>query len=560
MEEKNEQSVRDIFRQILEKDKSLLNSRDELSAKLEKEVPAALTRNMKPIQTALQKNIGEMFLTTAVDDSEKQAEVCQKAAEILQQDGMLQKRAHDVVDAFAYAFGWQDEPESLAKTTSLSEAATDEQQADTEAVQEPVPAGTGSWTCVCGTENTGKFCVSCGAARDSLVNLAKAAPGIWTCSCGTQNTEKLCVACGKPKGGQADMDQTMAVAQPPIQPAAPAASAPLSMRTQLTADGYQQPQQPTYSAPPSDSKAKTLLITVIVILAATVLFFVVRGFVSPSSDAHGSSSVKQTTDKKASAVDSDLSLGGVSLGYSVDKLHEVLGTEKEQKKGDYGTTVYIYDAMKVGVKDGRVVGLTSDGVEVKTKRDMHEGSSIDDVFSVYGKDYTTSEYDGKKLYEYTFTTAGGEQGILRFAVEKTSNKVNYISIRLLLKDNTPTATQTPADIAGARSRFLSYHQAISNHNLQAAYNILSSRMQNQMGEYSSYSSGYRTTLSSNVTNLQVTSSDSNHVQLTYDLKARDRAGNRVKVQNFAGSANMVLVNGTWNIDSMSANKQGEYFE
>ena len=73
MEENKVRSVRDIFRQILDEDRNLLNSRDELSKKLEQEVPAALTRDMKPIQTALQQNIGELFLATPSDDAEKQA-------------------------------------------------------------------------------------------------------------------------------------------------------------------------------------------------------------------------------------------------------------------------------------------------------------------------------------------------------------------------------------------------------------------------------------------------------------------------------------------------------
>ncbi len=49
-----------------------------------------------------------------------------------------------------------------------------------------------SWTCSCGTVNTGKFCSNCGSA--------KAAPaGSWTCSCGTVNTGNFCGQCGSKK-------------------------------------------------------------------------------------------------------------------------------------------------------------------------------------------------------------------------------------------------------------------------------------------------------------------------------------------------------------------------
>ena len=56
----------------------------------------------------------------------------------------------------------------------------------------PVPVATQSsgWTCSCGTVNTGKFCVECGAS--------KPADG-WKCSCGSINKGKFCSECGAKK-------------------------------------------------------------------------------------------------------------------------------------------------------------------------------------------------------------------------------------------------------------------------------------------------------------------------------------------------------------------------
>ncbi|WP_294481807.1 SPFH domain-containing protein [uncultured Ruminococcus sp.] len=51
-----------------------------------------------------------------------------------------------------------------------------------------------SWTCSCGTSNTGKFCQNCGAAKP-----APAEVNGWTCSCGTVNQGKFCQNCGAPK-------------------------------------------------------------------------------------------------------------------------------------------------------------------------------------------------------------------------------------------------------------------------------------------------------------------------------------------------------------------------
>lgn len=54
-----------------------------------------------------------------------------------------------------------------------------------------------SWKCVCGAQNTGKFCSECGAKRpEPISNIG------WTCSCGALNKGKFCSECGtkKPDG------------------------------------------------------------------------------------------------------------------------------------------------------------------------------------------------------------------------------------------------------------------------------------------------------------------------------------------------------------------------
>ncbi len=57
----------------------------------------------------------------------------------------------------------------------------------------PQPAA-GAWACPkCGAQNTGKFCMECGTPRPA------AQDGPWTCECGAQNTGKFCMECGKPR-------------------------------------------------------------------------------------------------------------------------------------------------------------------------------------------------------------------------------------------------------------------------------------------------------------------------------------------------------------------------
>ena len=59
------------------------------------------------------------------------------------------------------------------------------------AAQQQAPQA-GSWTCECGTVNTGKFCSECGKPKPQ--------PGVWTCGkCGTENTGKFCSECGSPR-------------------------------------------------------------------------------------------------------------------------------------------------------------------------------------------------------------------------------------------------------------------------------------------------------------------------------------------------------------------------
>ena len=59
----------------------------------------------------------------------------------------------------------------------------------------PAPAAN-SWKCSCGAENTGKFCVECGAA--------KPIDG-WVCACGSVNKGKFCPECGAKKPAEAPL-------------------------------------------------------------------------------------------------------------------------------------------------------------------------------------------------------------------------------------------------------------------------------------------------------------------------------------------------------------------
>lgn len=59
------------------------------------------------------------------------------------------------------------------------------------ALQNQSAKASGTWTCACGHDNTGKFCSNCGAAKPAEEG--------WTCTCGAVNKGKFCSECGSKK-------------------------------------------------------------------------------------------------------------------------------------------------------------------------------------------------------------------------------------------------------------------------------------------------------------------------------------------------------------------------
>ncbi len=90
------------------------------------------------------------------------------------------------------------------------------QQAAPAAPAAPAPAApaANSWTCSCGTVNTGKFCMNCGSAMPAP------AQG-WTCSCGAVNQGKFCMECGKSKPAGAPLYRCDKCGWKPEDPANP---------------------------------------------------------------------------------------------------------------------------------------------------------------------------------------------------------------------------------------------------------------------------------------------------------------------------------------------------
>lgn len=119
--------------------------------------------------------------------------------------------------------------------------------------------------------------------------------------------------------------------------------------------------------------------------------------------------------------------------------------------------------------------------------------------------------------------------------------------------------QKNEDVSNAGIRFFEYHKSITEHNLRRAYGYLSKDFQNRM-TYEGWAPGFDKTLSSNPSNLQLISAEINRVEFSYDLEARDKENNKVKVQSFKGKTILIKENGNWKIDSIVADKTGEHIE
>ena len=301
------------------------------------------------------------------------------------------------------------------------------------------------------------------------------------------------------------------------------------------------------------SKLKLFVILLIIVLGLYFIF-------SDNDSSKKSKSISNTSSitnssannkKKAVVADSDLSLGGVALGYSIDQMHNILGRETSiEDNGMY--KFYNYSDIQVGIKDGKVDSLVSNSSVVETKRGIHQGSNLQDVLNKYGDNYSKTDYNDLILYEYTFAADNGKNGILRFAINKSNNQVNYISVRI------PDETTSSSSAANEAKQVLNnYYAAITRHDMRVAYNILSADMQTHMGSLDVYADGYKTTLSDEIFDVQVTSDSGDEIAFSYILTARDKYNNGVKEQTFACTALLSKKTGSWHIVDMSAKKQSE---
>ena len=396
----------------------------------------------------------------------------------------------------------------------------------------------------------------------------------WSCSCGySGNKKNFCVVCGKPRPQVSDnqtqeneltKDNSISSQNSTIDEPSKVVRRRAKPQDVVT-DPVILPKITTPKEVKENNNIQAIGVALIVGLLLMVVFFAVKDNDKAKNSSEptvvssdNATKVKEDAKPKRE-MQTDLSLGGLDLGNTLDEMHQLLGQEEKSKDMDTpGYKRYYFNDIWVVIHDNKVSALESNSGAVKTKRGFAQGSKISAVIDSYGKDYMLSNFGGKKLYEYNFQSMDGRPGILRFAVNEGADVVDYITVRYAPVEQSKKSTSNPD---GAVLAMREYHKAITNHQYDKAYSMMTYDMQNAMGTFENYRKGYSTTLSSNVTDIKVLSTEGNKVRIAFNLRARDRAsGGRVLVQNFSGTALMLNVNGNWHIDEMRASKQGEHYE
>lgn len=527
--EEEQAILANVLRKVLAKDRSILARREDLIAAMGILVPVAAMREYRALTTALQEsNLGEILLAADQKSPEERQAALGQAREMLLEKNMQEKTVERVIATLTDALDWGKEAEQAAPAAGAQTApqagASQPQQAEAEkpqaaAAQQPAATQT-PWACVCGHQgNTSAFCTECGRSRaeGERQAAAQAAPPVATAA-GTQRN-----------------------AVPPVQP-------------QVWPEPAGQAAGGAAGRSPAEAKKRMALIAAVVVLLGILVFFGVREFGSQGSGSYASLVGKQATET-AKEAKTDLSLGGLDLGDKKSDIEKAkLGKENDTKE-ESGLVFHYYDDVQVATDGDEVVGLKSVSDRLATKRGIHQGDSLADVKKAYGSDFQKSAgEDGMTYYEYAFQTDDGEEGLLRFAVRNSDQKVGYISARLTryekakAQPNTQQAAAPAADARGAQVALNNFYNAISHKDYSGAWQMMTPEQQKRMGDYDSFRQGYSTTLSSEARNVTIASAAPDKVVLTYRLLARDRMpGGKVKAQVFDCSATMVPSGGNWKL-------------
>ncbi len=498
--------MEELLKKILSQDPNLLTRRDELIKILDEQVPGKLAREYNSIKRALMLNIGEIFAT---GNNDREAAIS-KATEILAQSGLQENRVKSVIDTFIKVLDWDKEPaevEEVKETAKVEDAAP----AWMDAAEESPPA--------------------------------------------TQTVEEIFKKATPPSPPKNPSPLRITPPSPP--PVNPPPTPPKNFSNSTPA--------------PQTSNTSKFIIAGLVV----VILFLIVGRGEDNSTSEKTSTTKQESyteettapapapppkPKREEYLDakSELSLNGLDLGISLDAAMNYFGTPDSIKNED-GYERYYYSDIEVVFRNGYLHAFVTRSPKYKTARGLSVGSNYFEVLDKYGSDSSNMDMNDLTLYEYKFNSIRGESGLLRFAVNKSDNRVNYISIRIIEPEPVEQKRNNiPANVEQAARAFLLYHQSITNGNFSQAYDLMTYDRLQIMGDYETFKKGYRNTISSEITELDIVSNDGNSVTFSYTLESRDRAnGGRTLYRTFVGEVQMVKSGGDWKINHVQSSKTSE---
>lgn len=110
------------------------------------------------------------------------------------------------------------------------------------------------------------------------------------------------------------------------------------------------------------------------------------------------------------------------------------------------------------------------------------------------------------------------------------------------------------DVEKAKKVFELYHEYITDHNFTKAYSLLSSRLKQDL-KYEPWANGFKNTIRSTPTRIDVVSATSNQVELSFALEALDQDSGIGMRRIFVGNCRLIKEDNMWAIDYMQAKEK-----
>lgn len=400
----------------------------------------------------------------------------------------------------------------------------------------------------CGYEVTegSLFCGNCGRKMEMPT-------GLRCPRCGAENDDDalFCEQCG---AKLASRPEQKAVSKPVPTPEPKSASQPVPKSVPKASVMPREPKENTAPAVSNFfNENKKLIIGVVIAAVLAIGGFFAFGSASESGYQKACVSVSgQLQKENAKFLDNAKKYMGAASG-----------DERAKVVSDMKASVDRIHSMKDSYSKSKVPSKYND-VDHKIKELFDRQATIyEDVLTIYE---STAEQDIDKKVEGLSKHIEATKQLARDldAPANSELKIPGTAFADAVRDNDSLASvvmkhRVRSQGSGATGAFTKYHKDISSHHMNDAYNAFSDGFKAKV-PYSGWVSGYNTTISSEPSNIKTISSNDSQAQLSFTLKARDRANGKILVQVFEGTCTLVKANNQWKIDEIISKKISERYE